>query len=208
MVRVAAAAIVGVLLLGGCGRDDGGARDLASVTRYLRERGESADFSEPPQPLVDAVAGAKGDAARAVVVGRVVDGRLGGAFTADGRRTTERAADWQTVHVRIEVAESLDDEVERRDRFVTAGFVVDPDLEADRVVAGLVALGRAVFVLGPSAVFAYDPEVLGVGREGTMVAAVGEDGSLTLPFMDGKSAAATLAGAPTLARLRAAAAAP
>jgi hypothetical protein len=189
----------------GCANGRDGESDLEYVGAFIRTRAENADFSEPPRALVAYVEQAVIDDAAIVIVGRVVGGEDGADFTADARPAASgAAAAWRTIHLRVDVSEALD--VEPAPRTVIVGVVVDPDMDTERIVSGLRALGPAVFFLHKSAVFAYDPAIYAVGREASLIATIdSEQDALDLPFVPSATAARMLAGSSTIARLRQAA---
>ena len=153
-----------------------------------------------------------------VVVGEVVDAEEGTAFKVpegdvpagapnDGQ--TEVAfgsdeADWQTVHAMVKVSRDLGP-TGMDGKTVEVGFVVSPAVDSAEFMEGLRELGPAVFFADSSnPVFAYDENVKGVDGQGSMVATIADDGTLTLPFLPRSIETELLADSPTLEQLTAA----
>lgn len=108
----------------------------------------------------------------------------------------------RTVHVVIEVDSapgSSEPPVE-----VRVGFATSPDVTLEDAEVWFADAGRLVLFLTPSPVFAYDANLWGVVQNGAMVARVGSDGALTMPFTPGPVADRLLRRTPTLDALVAA----
>lgn len=146
-----------------------------------------------------------------VVVGRVVDVQPGSGYVVAGDDAPsgtptafdDPAARWRTVHLRVQVESSLGGVPSQESVVVGLRYPADPD-ELGLWEQGLVSLGRTVFFLRESAVFADEPGVLGVLEDGALLAPVDETGALSLPMIDASRAAQLLAPTPTLADLVAA----
>ena len=83
--------------------------------------------------------------------------------------------------------------------FVTVGFVIAPSIDAALFMDGLHRMGPAVFFASrDNAVFDYDETVSGVAGEGTLVATVGQEGTLALPFITDALADEFLSDSPDL----------
>lgn len=112
----------------------------------------------------------------------------------------------RTVHVVVEVDSapgSSDPPVE-----VRVAFATSPDVTLEDAEVWFADAGRLVLFLTPSPVFAYDADLWGVVQNGAMVARVGSEGALTMPFTPGPVADRLLRRTPTLGALVAAAAEP
>lgn len=158
----------------------------------------------------------------AVVLGRITDTATGTAYEVPDQESAEGApgdgqvevpfespaADWRTVHATIEIDEDLDPASPHGDT-LTVGFVIGPDVDEELYMHGLRDLGPAVFFADTrNAVFGYDDDVAGVNANGMLIATVGADSALALPFIDGVLSGDLLADSPTIVALRNAARGP
>ena len=171
------------------------ADDVAYVRSTMQGRLMNAHLGGSARPLREYLVDGVFDQ---VVLGTVVGGGFGVAYRLpdgdgpsgapdDGQTRVEEDspdAAWKTVHVQVKVESHLDPGQGGPDQ-VTAGFVVAPKVSSERFVRGLTGFGRVVLFLDAgSPVFDYDPSVLAVGREGSLVAQVADDGRLSVPFME------------------------
>jgi hypothetical protein len=129
-------------------------------------------------------------ASRALVgtVSRVDKGRgFTSALVEDKEVTTEVGFDspgamWRTLHLTLEIAEELG-VAEARDASVGIGLAVGEGDDFALLRDGLVGLGTVVLPLfSGSPVFSYDRSLLTIVEDGGLLATVGGDGVLRLPF--------------------------
>jgi hypothetical protein len=191
---------------------------VAYLTETQKARGERVDQMWWSKRLIDYLPNVSTEGAPevpvldTVVVGEVVDAEEGTAFKLPEGEPPEGApndgqtevpfdsdeADWQTIHATVKVSQDLGEDPQESD-FVTVGFAIDPSIDAALFMEGLRSLGPAVFFASSdNAVFDYDETVNGVDGQGTMVATVGQDGTLALPFMTDALAEEFLADSPDL----------
>lgn len=203
-------------LLGGCGVTS----EPANVVDSLRARHEVADgvvLYQNLSELLDTTTYVMGDAApvaltEAVVRGRVVEVREGGAFTVEGKDapggtlTTfdDPRAHWRTFHADLVVDEVISGSAQQR---VTFGLALGTELDVKAVRRDLVGLGEVVLFLARSPVF-NDDAVWGTVGDGALLATLDEHGRLALPVLPQSEATQLLAGVQTIDDLRAAARGP
>ncbi len=231
--RVKVAVVCAVLLLGACAGGDGPSGEDGQ--RYLVERvggrgatasGTSASFASLADMLPNVAYQVPGGTAAPVtdlvVVGEVTSVDEGAGFRpvsesveqredGDGIETDfdDPEALWKTVEFTVKVSDVLgpgpngtDTELSE----VRVGLAIDGADDFELISTGLRALGpSAFFLMEDSAVFAYDPGLFSVVLNGSMVATIGDDGALSLPFKDPEEAAALLETVGTLSELEAAA---
>lgn len=152
----------------------------------------------------------------AIVIGKVVDVQKGSGFiplseditdrpNGDGERVDfdDQKALWRTVHVTMDVEESIGAQVDSQIR-IGMPFVTD---RFETTAGGLKALDRiAVFLIDGGAPYQYDKSLYGVALDGTAVLRIDNDGSLEAPFR--VEEAKELGPVPTLEDLRTAASGP
>jgi hypothetical protein len=146
-----------------------------------------------------------------VVVGRITkvakgigfEGHRDAAGTAVTVPFDDPAAKWKTLHLDVQVSKQWGEPLDRgRPLRVALSFYPDEDI--GKFEAGLRSLGKVVLFL-KSPVAAYEESLLGILMNGGMVAAVGEDGELSLPFLKSDDAEQYLKGVETLDKLERAA---
>ena len=91
---------------------------------------------------------------------------------------------------------------------ITVGLAFGPEIDPARADRDLRALGRSLLFLNTSPVFAYDASIYGTADDGSLLAAVADDGTLSLPARSPDEARALLQENPTLVSINAAAAKP
>lgn len=222
----------GLLLLAGCGSDGPSGEE---GRRYLVERvggrgatasGMSASFASLadmlPNVAYQVPAGTASPVTDLVVVGEVTSVDEGAGFRpvpesveqrpdGDGIRTAFDDPDalWKTVEFTVKVSDVLGPGPDGNDGAlseVRVGLAIDGADDFDLISTGLRALGpSAFFLIKHSAVFAYYPGLFSVVLNGSMVATIGDDGALALPFKDPEEAAALLEAVGTLSELEVAA---
>lgn len=227
-VALASATLLGAACGGGSGNDEAIDAAVARTTliEHLHDRGEAAAayswartleemlpnvaFQPPGRVAVQPV--------RQAVVGDVVDVEPGRAFRNQARGTTDRpttlddfddpTADWRTLHLEVEVVESLGDEVGRRT--LRVGLPVSGYDDPRILIEGAKALGRVVLLLDDAAgdLYAYDRSVVGMVLGGQYLATVADDGALAFPVLEASEAEAFQGELRTLDDLRRAAAEP
>ena len=151
----------------------------------------------------------------AVVTGRfksVAPGRAFGVYGADapGGRAVDFDADdalWKTVEAQFVVDHVVSGKAAVGDQ-ITVGLAFGPEADPDRADRDLRDLGRSLLFLNRSPVFAYDSSVYGTADDGSLIAKVAGDGTLSLPVRGPDEAKTLLQETPTLASIDAAAAQP
>lgn len=231
--RLVSAAACTSLLLGACAGGESPNRDEGR--RYLVDRvggrgetasGASASFTSLAEMLPNVAYQVPGGNAAPVtdlvVVGEVTTVDKGAGFRPVPESVEQRDdgdgieidfddpdAVWKTVEFTVKVSDILSagaDGSEADLPEVRVGLAIDRSDDFELISAGLRDLGMSVFfLLEDSAVFAYDPSLFAVVLDGAMVATVGDDGALSLPFKDPAEAAALLEAVGTLSELEAAA---
>ena len=226
LVRCSTAALIAAALwLTGCGSTDSSTDDgpsapdaVAYVIETQKTRGERVDMVWISKRLVDYLPNVSVEGAPAVavldtvVVGEVVDAEAGAAYKLPEGDPPDRApndgqsevpfdsveADWKTIHATVKVSQDLS-EAPQESEFVTVGFAIAPSIDAALFMDGLHRMGPAVFFASSdNAVFDYDETVSGVAGEGTLVATVGQEGTLALPFITDALADEFLSDSPDL----------
>lgn len=189
----------------------------------LRERTEGAGTCRPYDSLDDLLGNARyrtGEAEAkpmtvAVVTGRFTSVAPGQAFVVDGvdarggQAVDFDAEDavWKTVEAQFLVDHVVSGQATVGDQ-ITVGIAFGPAIDPDRAERDLRDLGRSLLFLNKSPVFAYDSSVYGTADDGSLIANVAGDGTLSLPVRGPDKAKAMLQETPTLASIDAAAAKP
>lgn len=151
----------------------------------------------------------------AVVSGHFKSVAPGRAFVVDGADAPGgQAADfdaddavWKTVEAQFVVDHVVSGQAAIGDQ-ITVGLAFGPDIDPGRADRDLRDLGRALLFLNESPVFAYDSSLYGTAADGSLLAHVAEDGTLSLPARSPDEAKALLQMTPTLASIDAAATKP
>lgn len=141
-----------------------------------------------------------------VVIGRVAEVTRGvgrASDNGDGKRVVfdDPSASSKTVHLNIAVEREWSTSP-REAKDLNVGFAIGGDADFEKTRAGLKALGKVVLFLHQGApVYAYDASLLAIHWNGGMIATVGENGALALPFLEAPIASQLLEGVETLGKL-------
>lgn len=189
----------------------------------LRERTAGAGTCRPYDSLDDLLVNTRfraGEAAPKAMTVAVVTGRfksvapgkafvVAGADAQGGQAADFNAEDavWKTVEAEFVVDHVVSGQAAIGDQ-ITVGLAFGPDIDPDRAERDLRDLGRTLLFLNKSPVFAYDAALYGTADDGSLLANVAEDGTLSLPARSPDEAKALLQKTPTLASIEAAAAKP
>ncbi|WP_404348680.1 hypothetical protein LG324_13535 [Phycicoccus jejuensis] len=189
----------------------------------LRDRTEGAGSCQPYDSLDDLLGNTRfrlGQAepkamTTAVVTGRFKSAAPGKAFVVAGAdapdgQTVDFDADdavWKTVEAHFMVDHVVSGQAAVGDE-ITIGLAFGPDIDPDRADQDLRDLGRTLVFLNKSPVFAYDSSLYGTAGDGSLLAAVADDGTLSLPARSPAEAKALLQQTPNLASIEAAAVKP
>ena len=151
----------------------------------------------------------------AVVTGHFKSAAPGSAFVvagadAPGGQAVDFDAEdavWKTVEAKFVVDHVISGQAAVGDQ-ITVGLAFGPEIDPARADRDLRALGRSLLFLNTSPVFAYDASIYGTADDGSLLAAVADDGTLSLPARSPDEARALLQENPTLVSINAAAAKP
>lgn len=181
---------VGALSYGPALYDD--ITDLLPNVRYKLPDGERA--------LTDAFAFGKIVAVQPGAGFHVVNEDTGEALPVD---FSDPRARWKTIHLTVQVLEEIGPG-EPLGKEITVGLAVNGSAELATFRDGFLAMGRAIFPLITSPVFAYDESLHAIARDGGLLMTV-NDGTLALPFLTNDEERPLLSKANTLDELRRAA---
>ncbi len=189
----------------------------------LRDRTEGAGSCRPYDSLDDLLGNTRfrfGEAEPkamtvAVVTGHFTSVASGRAFLVDGADAPGgQAVDfdahdavWKTVEAQFVVDHVVSGQAAIGDQ-ITIGLAFGPGINPDRAGRDLRDLGRTLLFLNKSPVFAYDSTLYGTADDGSLLAKLAEDGTLSLPARSPDEAKGLLQKTPTLASIDAAAAKP
>ena len=134
-------------------------------------------------------------------LGEFVGARPGRASRANGDEVpfNSNQAATRTLHFDFRVDESLGGDGPNP---AMLGIAFDGGTDLDRASRGFLEMGKVVVFLYQSRVFDYQEGLPGLVEDGTMVAAVGADGRLSLPLVEPDYGAALLQRVTTIDALR------
>jgi hypothetical protein len=192
--------------------------DYEYAVSVLRSRDSVADSVAPynaywqllPNVKFGGANGASGSVTVDAFVGEVLSVEAGKGFSASSSDESQvvdfndSQAKWRTVHLLVKPLESLAGDEQTPTAPVRVGIAVDSQVDPARLMKGLAELQTVVLpVVRNTAVFRYDPAVLSLADGASLIAAVNDSGTLSLPFeSDPERSEAMLAATPTLEELR------
>lgn len=208
---VAAAVVAGLTACGNGQQGDGETFD--AIKARLESASSAREYDTVGEAVAMTAAGNRWPPALAVVRGGVTAVQPGVSMswelTDDGAEKTilpfgDEAAEISTYHLILEV----DDIIARGPgaelgSTLTLGIALPPDsVNLDQVRADFEQVDDAVFFVADTPVFDYEPGILGISENGTLIGFV-NDGAVTYPLLEGPDS--FTADARSLAELEAAA---
>jgi len=204
---------IGLAVPGGCGLEtDQPAASGPGYTEAVQLRAESVSKVHEWRTLAEVVRSPQRFGVERLVVGRITDVRPDAGLKVnespkpgetDGLVIAfdDRAAAWQTLEVDVQVDEVLFGAKDAQPT-ITIGLVTYPEVSLEAARSDLIGLGRVVVpVIGSVPVFEHNPSLSPVLDDGELIAAIGDDGGLSLPFK-GDESKSILADASTLQAVR------
>lgn len=140
-------------------------------------------------------------ASERAAVGEFVDANRGYGFRPDGERFDFDSSEDgnRSIHFDFRVDENLGGEGPNSIRI---GVIVPSGTDFERARQGFLDLGKVAVILEKSPIFDYEEGLFSVVMDGTIVATIGPNGELSLPFVAEQDRAQMLERVDTLDELR------
>ncbi len=191
-----------------------GAASPAFALNHLKARAasvSSVDYDDKlrdwlPNQLFRIDGGVPRPLGHGVVSGEVVDAEPGRAYKVDGDADTGSEvpygtpdALWRTIDVTLAVKDGW--RTVGGSDTIRFGLSISGTVSPEDFMRSVEALDSAIVVLARQGFFAYDAELYGVGRNGSLIGVV-DQGRISLPALDTEAAEGYVADTPTLEALR------